>query len=368
MFILRCLCLTVALLPACVLATARVYTLAPDASMIGNIETTYSREEDTLLDIARVNGLGYQDIKLMNPTLDTWIPGEGVEVTLPSTFILPNTPKKGLVLNIPEMRLYFYSRNEHGEQQVQTFPLGVGREGWSTPYMKTRIIEKKANPEWRPPKSILEEHALAGDPLPDVVPAGPDNPLGAFAMRLGRPEYLIHGTNKPFGIGMRVSHGCIRLYPEDIEHLFQQVKVGTPVEIVNQPYKIGHRNNQLFLEVHPYLEEDAETYENNLTPVVDLIIASTEQADYHIDWDQVRKVVRNPTGLPVRIGKRIGDKPAVQVAQQVTAEVPVAVSAPTKATKIAKKRNPISTPPMTRRAMEMQENKLRLQLDLQLNQ
>ena len=347
-------------------AQAKVYRLSsPEVAVVGDIETTYSREQDTLLDIARQNGLGYQDIKLINPELDTWLPGEGAEVVLPSMFILPNGPRKGLVLNIPEMRLYFYSENEQGEPNVQTFPLGVGREGWSTPYMKTRIIEKKANPEWRPPKSILEEHALAGDPLPDVVPAGPDNPLGAFAMRLGRPQYLIHGTNKPFGIGMRVSHGCIRLYPEDIEHLFQQVKVGTPVEIINQPYKIGAKNDRLYLEVHPYLEEDAETFDDNLTPVVDLIISSTSRDDYEIDWDAVRAELSDPTGVPVAIGKRLASKEGMQLAKNDMTVLSVDMTAEAHTVEARMQTSNLSD--IALRAIQDQEQKLNLKLDLRLS-
>ena len=195
-------------------------------SLIGEVDFTEASAKDTLLDIARRHGFGYQDMKLINPDVDMWLPGEGQKVVLPSQFILPVAPREGLILNIPEMRLYYYPAKEKGKpREVITYPLGVGREGWSTPYISTKIIEKKANPNWYPPESIRQEHEEAGDPLPKIVKAGPDNPLGAYAMRLGLPEYLIHGTNRPFGVGMRVSHGCIRLYPEDIEALFSLVKL-----------------------------------------------------------------------------------------------------------------------------------------------
>ncbi len=274
-------------------------------SLVGEVITVQSELKDTLLDIARKYGLGYQDMKLLNPELDTWMPGADKEVKLPLKFILPNAERSGIVLNIPEMRLYYYpSAGKNGEQSVITYPLGVGREGWSTPFIKTKIIEKKKHPNWYPPESIRQEHEAAGDPLPKIVEAGPDNPLGDHAMRLGLPEYLIHGTNKPFGIGMRVSHGCIRLYPEDIAELFDEVKLGTRVEIVNQPYKIGIHGDNLYLEVHPYLDEDAELYENNLTPVVKMIIDSTGEGAFDIDWDEVRKTVRHPTGVPTKIGSK----------------------------------------------------------------
>ena len=216
------------------------YTLkTPGDSMIGNLDEVRAEHEDTLPDIARANGLGFREIKLANPGVDTWLPGEGTEIVLPTLFVLPVTPHVGIVLNIPEMRLYYFpSQDSDRATEVITHPIGVGRQGWSTPYMNTRIIQKKTRPAWYPPESIRKEHAEQGDPLPERVPPGPDNPLGNYAMRLGVPEYIIHGTNKPFGIGMRVSHGCIRLYPEDIKSLYQQVKLRTPVRIVNQPYKV----------------------------------------------------------------------------------------------------------------------------------
>ncbi|MCG8325852.1 MAG: L,D-transpeptidase family protein [Thiotrichales bacterium] len=285
-------------------AEAAKYTLQNrQDSVIGEVKTVQSELKDTLLDIARRNGLGYNDIKLMNPEVDTWLPGANREVKLPLKFILPATERKGIILNIPEMRLYYYPKpGKDGIQEVITYPLGVGRQGWSTPYIKTRIIEKKKFPRWYPPESIRKEHEEAGDPLPKVVEAGPDNPLGNRAMRLGLPDYLIHGTNKPFGIGMRVSHGCIRLYPEDITDLFEQVNLGTRVEIVNQPYKIGVLDNVLYLEAHPYLEEDAEVYANNLTPIVKLIVDATGEQNYEINWELVREIVKKPKGVPVAIG------------------------------------------------------------------
>ena len=350
---------------------AKVYSLYENGeSVVGDISTTFTTEEDTLLDVARRNGLGYQDIKLFNPSIDTWLPGEGQEVRLPSKFILPATKREGLILNIPEMRLYHYFRDEDEQAVVETYPLGVGREGWSTPYMKTKIIEKKENPNWYPPASILKEHEEAGDPLPDVVEAGPDNPLGAFAMRLGRPEYLIHGTNKPFGIGMRVSHGCIRLYPEDIEKLFQQVKVGTRVEIVNQPFKVGKRDGVLYLEAHPYLEEDAELYHNNLTPVIELIVNETQDENFEIDWNKVRYAARNPSGMPTAIGiRKLTPEPAAEtmVAEnEQTVETPAVVES-VAVKEVVKQPEPANLRDITSRAIKHQENKLQLRLDMMID-
>ena len=257
-------------------ATVSYTLMEPDASLIGALEKVHAENKDTLPDIARANGLGYQEIKLANPGVDTWLPGQGTEVVLPTLFVLPVVPHVGIVLNIPE-----------------------------TPYMYTRIIQKKTRPSWHPPESIRKEHAEQGDPLPKRVPPGPNNPLGNYAMRLGMPEYIIHGTNKPFGIGMRVSHGCIRLYPEDIKSLYQQVELRTPVRIVNQPYKVGRYNDKIYLEAHPFMEEDAQQFEGNLTSVVEMLIKITGDMRYQVDWGLAHSVIAESNGIPVEIGRLI---------------------------------------------------------------
>ena len=276
----------------------------PGDSLMGAVDNIHAEHEDTLPDIARANGLGFQEIKLANPGVDTWLPGEGTEIVLPNLYVLPGTPHEGIVLNIPEMRLYYFPPQETNQlSEVITHPVGVGRQGWSTPYMNTRIIQKKTRPSWYPPESIRKEHAEQGDPLPKRVPPGPKNPLGNYMMRLGMPEYIIHGTNKPFGIGMRVSHGCIRLYPEDIKSLYQQVSLRTPVRIVNQPYKVGKYNGRIYLEAHPYLEEDTELFEGNLTSVVEMLIKVTGKGGYQVDWGLAKSVIAESNGIPVEIGR-----------------------------------------------------------------
>ncbi len=299
-------------------ATPGIYYLDGNGdTVIGSVEHTLSHSKDTLLDIARRNNLGYTDIKLANPNLDTWYPGRDKNVVLPTEYVLPVTPHKGIVLNIPEMRLYYYpSRKVDGRQEVITYPLGIGRAGWGTPYVTTRVTAKIKNPVWIPPKSIREEHAAEGHPLPDRIGPGPDDPLGDFALKLSLPSYLIHGTNKPWGVGMRVSHGCIRLYPEDIEALFKIVPVGTPVRIVDQPYKVGLRNGNIYLEAHPYLKIDANKFEDNLTSVVGMIVKMTSEGDYRVNWDLARKVIDEHTGIPVRIG-RIIPKQSIRMADGV---------------------------------------------------
>jgi len=292
-------------------AMATVYPLPERGSLVGETSSVLVDFNDTLLDIGKNYGFGLQELKLSNPGVDTWLPGEGRVLVLPSAFILPNAPKTGIVLNIPEMRLYYYPEHKPGEpQEVFTYPLGIGREGWSTPYMKTRIIQKKEHPSWTPPESIRKEHEEMGDPLPKVVPPGPDNPMGDYALKLAGGNYSIHGTNKAFGMGMRVSHGCIRLYDDDIADLFHRVKVNTPVNIINQPYKVGEKDGVIYLEVHPHLDEDHEHFsKNNITEVVKYIIEVTDENRYKIDWNMVRKVVDESTGMPVAIGMNIPEAP-----------------------------------------------------------
>lgn len=322
--ILRRFSLRVAVILVAISAYAPVratvsYTLKnPGDSMVGVMETVQARHEDTLPDIARANGLGFREIKLANPGVDTWLPGQGTEIMLPTRYVLPGAPKVGIVLNIPEMRLYYYPPQDTGQaSEVITHPIGVGRQGWATPYLDTRIIQKKTRPSWYPPESIRKEHAEMGDPLPRRVPPGPKNPLGNYMMRLGMPEYIIHGTNKPFGIGMRVSHGCIRLYPENIKSLYQQVTLNTPVRIVNQPYKVGRLEDKIYLEAHPYLEEDTEQFEGNLTSVVEMLIDITGERGYQVDWDLVKTVIAESNGIPVEIGQVLAEDPEGPEKQEV---------------------------------------------------
>ena len=233
----------------------------PEFDLIGAIHQTQARQEDTLLDIARRYDIGQEQIVRANPDVDRWLPGDGTKVVIPTRYILPAAPREGLVLNVPEMRLYYYPKPKPGETPVvKTFPVGIGRQDWGTPLGTTRIVNKIKDPTWTPPASIRKEHLEKGDPLPAIVPAGPDNPLGQYAMRLaiGGGSYLIHGTNKALGVGMRASHGCIRMMPEDIEYLFQHVDVGAQVRIVSETAKVGWFGGKLYLEIHEPLEEDLD--------------------------------------------------------------------------------------------------------------
>jgi len=271
----------------------------PGNDTIGEIHTTTARYEDTLSDIARASDLGYLEIADANPGVDPWLPREGLEILLPTQFILPGGPREGIVINLPELRIYYYPK---GENRVITHPLGIGREGWSTPTGLTRVTGKRADPSWIPPKSIhLEREQEGGAPLPAVVPPGPDNPLGTHAIYLAMSGYLLHGTNKPYGVGMRVSHGCIRLYPEDIKSLFPRVPVGTPVRIINEPYKIGWLRDRMYVEAHRPLSETLSDETQSLTPLRETILEQAKQRNQVPDWETFEAAILSPTGIPTPI-------------------------------------------------------------------
>ena len=293
-----------------ILASSYTYPDNLDDTLIGDYPTqtvyTHAKHEDTLLDIARVFNIGQNEILLANPTVDRWLPGEGTKVKIPSSHLLPDTPHKGLTLNLSEYRLYYYpqAKTKDLPRIVITHPISIGRVDWNTPLGKTRIIAKNKNPVWIPPKSIREEHAAEGDILPRIFPAGPDNPLGLYALRLGVPGYLIHSTNKPYGVGMRVSHGCVRMYPEDIEKLFPQIKIGTPVYIVNQPIKVGWSDNFLYIEVHPDLEGNELSFEEKLDIALDLIEKANNNQIPVLDSNALKSALQQSDGIPVAVFER----------------------------------------------------------------
>ena len=264
-----------------------------------NKQTTASKNED-LLDIARRFDLGQNEIIRLNPKVDRWLPTDGENIQLQSERLLPDAPRTGLVLNLPEFRLYYFPKAEGDTTaSVITHPISIGRQDWETPLGQTKIVAKKENPTWTPPESIKKEHAAKGDPLPDVVAAGPDNPLGLYAIRLGIPGYLIHSTNKPYGVGMRVSHGCIRMYPEDIARLFPIIQVNTPVTIVNQAVKVGWFKNNLYIEVHPSIE--GHQSDDLLDIALDLIEQANDGALPVIDGAALRSALTEKQGLPIKI-------------------------------------------------------------------
>ena len=283
--------------------------------------------EDTLLDIARRYSVGYEEIRRANPTLDLWIPGAGADVLVPGRRILPPGPREGIVVNLPEHRLYYYPRpKKHEKPVVITFPVSVGKMDWRTPMGQTQIINKITLPYWHPPPSVLKEHAENGDPLPKVVPPGRDNPLGDYAMRLAiHPgDYLIHGTNNPQAVGMAVTHGCIRLYPEDIEALFKMVPVGTKVWLVNEPVKVAYVDGELLLEAHPQIDAEGQPMEPDLDMLslrLDHALGATTAA---INWDLARETLQSAQGMPTLVGLQADlDAPAASAQP-----VPAAADAP----------------------------------------
>jgi L,D-transpeptidase ErfK/SrfK len=285
-----------------------------DGDVVGEVQVIRARYEDTFVDIARAYDLGFDELVDANPGVDPWLPGAGTLVVLPTRFILPDAPRDGIVLNIGTKRIFFYPKVAAGESPVViTHPVGIGRDGWATPIGTTTVVAKVKDPVWTVPPSIRKEHADAGDPLPAQVKAGPDNPLGAFALRLGFPSYLIHGTNKPSGIGMRVSHGCVQLFPEDIESLFSEVAVGTPVRIVNQPRLVGWQAGNLYLEVHPALEDD----QRNLQALLDKRLAEALR----------QRKSGAAQDVPQNVARKQGQKQSPKQGQNAVKVVPVGVDA-----------------------------------------
>jgi L,D-transpeptidase ErfK/SrfK len=285
-------------------AHAQVYPLNPNEDLIGEDGQTTSVRADTLPDIARRYHLGYDEINAANPGVDTWLPGEGTVIHLPLARLLPNAPRTGIVINLPEGRLFYFINGPEGQAEVETHPISVGRMDWKTPIGVTTIVKKEKNPTWYPPASVRETHLKEdGDILPDAVPPGPKNPLGDYAMRLGIPggAYLIHGTNIPVGVGMQITHGCIRLYPEDIEYLFKEVPVGMSVRIVNQRIKTGWVDGALYLEVHHPLDGVDPKDVEDLTALTRSIVAATAERKVIIDWDTAERVFEEQRGEPTRI-------------------------------------------------------------------
>ena len=296
------------------LEASRFVLESPEQDVVGEVQIIQARESDTFSDIARAYGLGYDELVQANPGVDPWLPGEGTIVVLPTQFVLPDAPREGVVLNIAAKRLFYFPPAEGDEPRaVITHPVGIGREGWETPTGNAVVVDKARDPVWYPPWSVRQEHAKAGNPLPAVVDPGPDNPLGHRVLQLDMPGYLIHGTNQPYGVGMRVSHGCVRLYPENIETLYEQVDRGTPVAIVNQPYLYGRRDGEFYFEAHPMLAED----ERDPAALLDELMASARQESGAFAEEHERRnalqAAADARGIPIRVLSRDGNELARRV-------------------------------------------------------
>lgn len=281
------------------------FLLPPDdVDVVGEIQIVEVGPEDTLLSIGRRYGIGFEAMRMANPGVDLWVPGEGTEVFIPSRYVLPPGPRRGLVVNLPEMRIYYYPEPKAGEQPtVETYAISVGRQDWSTPIGTTKVTGHVKDPAWYPPASVRQRYENEGRSLPRRVDPGPDNPLGGYAIGLDIPSYFIHGTNRPVGVGMRVTHGCIRMYPEDIAHIFNRLPRGTEVRIMNEPYKAGWASGQLFIQAFPALDEDGIDEREAYNKAVQTVVGVLEKhpSGITVDREQLRAAVANQNGLPVAI-------------------------------------------------------------------
>lgn len=273
-----------------------------DQSVIGEPQVVFTSDEHTFSDLAREYGLGYDEIVEANPDIDPWLPGEGTAVLLPTQFVLPEVPRSGIVLNIASKRLFYFPSVEEGEPQVvMTYPIGIGRVGWETPLGASTVIAKARDPQWYVPASVRREHEELGDPLPAVVPPGPDNPLGRHVLKLDIPGYLIHGTNAPAGVGMRVSHGCVRLYPENIELLYDLVDIGEPVSIINEPFLVGTKGGDIYFEAHPPLEDDPVNPDTRLADRLGDVEGLAAEQGTRYSIEAMRIAADAGLGVPVRL-------------------------------------------------------------------
>jgi L,D-transpeptidase ErfK/SrfK len=323
---------------------------------------TRADENETLLDVARRFLLGQTEIVRLNPDVDRWLVRKGEVVRLSNMRILPDSPHNGITLNISEYRMYYYPPTKKGERprQVMSYAHGVGRQDWKTPLGKTKVVRKVMNPAWYPPESIRREHAAKGDPLPLIVPPGPNNPLGSRALHLDLPgEYRIHGTDidKIHGIGMQITHGCVRMYPHDVEELYDMVAVGTPVYIVKQPIKVGWLDNVLYVEAHPDLEGEEMSMDQRFAVALKLIEKANnitrdgvyaasqsgtgaEQELPDFDQQALNKALKEQSGDPVAIYEGVPPIEEASASEPIQSTAPAPISAPASAPKPVRKPSP----------------------------
>jgi len=290
----------------------RVPAFVIQGDLAGRLETFTTRYEDTFADIGRRLALGYLELVKANPGVDPWLPGEGTTIILPRHYVLPDEARReGIVINLAEYRLYYFT----GDGRVQVYPVGVGTEENPSPLTNARVVMSLESPAWYPPASIRAEYEASGHYLPPMVPPGPDNPLGSHALLLSEKGYLIHGTNKSFGVGMAVSHGCFRMYNEDIERFVYQVEKDTPVQVIRDPVKIGISRGEVWLEVHrPHEEYPQEDRDRLWRRVQDEIEAFRRRhPGIELSRTSIEGAVEQAEGIPVRIGEQLthmaGEKP-----------------------------------------------------------
>jgi L,D-transpeptidase ErfK/SrfK len=289
------------------------FVLAPGQDVVGALQIVKIRKDETLSDIGRRFNVGLGEMTRANPNVDPWIPKPGTAVVVPTQYILPDAPHRGIVVNVAAMRIFYFPPHKRGKPQIViTHPVGIGRQGWKTPIGVTHVLWHEKNPVWHVPPSIIAEHRQEGDILPKVMGPGPDNPLGDYALHLGWPGYLIHGTNKPVSVGLRVSHGCVHLFPEDIAQIFKMVPNGTEVRVVNQPYLFGWKDGRLYLQSAGPLEDDKRPWNKQARRLLAVTLTRDQRVDlkrHHdkIDWDRVVQLVNAPVGVPIPVSGIDGD-------------------------------------------------------------
>ena len=299
------------------------FVLAPGQDVVGTVQVVKVLKGQVLTDIGRRFNLGYEEMRRANPGVSVWLPPVGTPVVLPTQFILPDAPHRGIVVNLAAMRIFYFPLHKPGQPQIVfTHPVGIGRRGFVTPQGVGHIIDHQKNPIWVVPRSILAEHAKEGAPLPKVVGPGPLNPLGNYALQTSWPEILIHGTNKPVSVGWRVSHGCIHLFPEDIKQLFYMVPNGTEVRIVDQPYLFGWKDGRLYMVAYGPLKGDKRPWKRDWRRLVPTLLTHAERMDLRrhrqkIDWARVAQLVASPRGVPVPVSGNEGSG-----LEQVLADAP----------------------------------------------
>jgi L,D-transpeptidase ErfK/SrfK len=296
------------------LAQAAVYDLTdPTLQVVGEDQHVQTHYSDTLVEIARRYGLGYEEMVRANPKVDPWLPGEGTDIVIPGRHILPPGPHEGIIVNIPEHRIYYFPKPRRGQTPtVVTYPVSIGKMDWQTPMGLTHVVSKETNPTWNPPASVRAEHLANGDPLPSgVIRSGPDNPLGLFAMRLAiHPgDYLIHGTNNPLAVGMAVTHGCIRMYPEDVAAIFPTVPVGTKVYLINVPLKVAFVDGDLLLEAHPPVDAQGQSIDPVLSKFEELLNEALGTTTTAVNWDIAIDTLKKADGIPVLVGVQADVEP-----------------------------------------------------------
>ena len=307
-------------------AAIKEFALTPEQKVVGEVREYMVQPGEGLNEIARKFNLGYTALAAANPGVDQFAPGVGRKLIIPSLYVLPDAPRRGIVINLAQYRLFYFPPRGG----VETYPLGLAVFGSKTPLGTTSIVRKEPHPTWYPPGSIRAERPE----LPAIIPPGPDNPLGAYALHLGWPRYLIHGTNKPDGVGRNVSHGCIRMYPEDIERLFREVSVGAPVRTVNQPATAGWVGDRLYLEVYPSKTQTEEIDTAHLVSfepapgVRSVVRAAAGRYAEAVDWGAVDKAAQGRTGAPVVVADRSALARQLHAAQKPEQDVSISRPVP----------------------------------------